>query len=864
LQFYKVKQHLKINTNTSAIIAILLISIIFYPINVSAAVPLHTSADDNGSIELPAGVTPDITIKTDVYLSVRPNPVGLNQIILINLWNDPGPSYARYFKDYVLTITKPNGQQEIIKKDSYPADGTTWLEYQVDQIGEWKFKFDFNGGFFPAGNYTVPQGVSQAGYTETYTKSVYYLPDSTPETTITVQEQQVASWPGSPLPSDYWTRPVSPENREWGKIMGDYPWVGPGGGPYWPAETSYYQSNYQFTPYVPAVNSAHIVWKKQGAIGGLTGGWHDTLSFTSGGGTPSIVYQGRAYQSVTKPFNGVTQNVWQCYDLRTGEIYWEITGATAPTAIEYAEAGAGAVAGAESTTTSASLIAISGNRLIKYNPTTGAVTTNVSIPSFTTTQYYMNGYALSVQTINASALNFRLINWTTQGSSSNFNTRIISNISYPLNSLGNVRDFATGICFIIREPNALDQYGISPVSGFPYVDIYIDGGTGIRHGMRIVATSLVTGRILWNSTVDNPPYSADEAPYSQQCNVADHGKLAVLMRKGYFNVYDQNTGQLLYKTEAMDYPWDEPGFGAYDIGSAYGMIFRGAYSGVYAFDWDTGKIAWKYEAPTNPYETPYTNTEGTTVNAFYGTFRIFDGKVYIQNTEHTPTQPITRGLKLHCIDAYTGEGIWNITGCMSPGAMADGYLTASNTYDGYMYVFGRGKSTTTIEAPKIAATLGQSVILTGNVLDQSPAQPNTACVSKDTMASWMEYLHMQKTIPANVNGVPVSLDAVDPNGNFVHIGDATTDGMTGEFGYTWQPEIAGQYKVTASFMGDDSYGSSYATTFVSVVETPEASATATPINFDSINNNMMIGFAGATIAIIIAVILVGLFFRKKP
>ena len=68
---------------------------------------------------------------------------------------------------------------------------------------------------------------------------------------------------------------------------------------------------------------------------------------------------------------------------------------------------------------------------------------------------------------------------------------------------------------------------------------------------------------------------------------------------------------------------------------------------------------------------------------------------------------------------------------MSPGAIADGYLAASNGYDGYMYVFGREKSKTTVSAPQTAIAQGQSVIITGTVLDQSPGQPNTACVSKE-------------------------------------------------------------------------------------------------------------------------------------
>ena len=36
--------------------------------------------------------------------------------------------------------------------------------------------------------------------------------------------EQVFSCPPSPLPTDYWTRPISPNNREWYAIGGVYPW----------------------------------------------------------------------------------------------------------------------------------------------------------------------------------------------------------------------------------------------------------------------------------------------------------------------------------------------------------------------------------------------------------------------------------------------------------------------------------------------------------------------------------------------------------------------------------------------------------------------------------------------------------------
>jgi hypothetical protein len=198
---------------------------------------------------------------------------------------------------------------------------------------------------------------------------------------------------------------------------------------------------------------------------------------------------------------------------------------------------------------------------------------------------------------------------------------------------------------------------------------------------------------------------------------------------------------------------------------------------------------------------------------------------------------------------------------MQPGAIADGYLTAANGYDGYMYVFGKGKSSSTIEAPLTSVTLGQKAVLKGTVLDQSPGQPGTPCVAKESMTEWMDYLHMQHTVPANVKGVSVSIDIVDPNSNFFHIADVTTDGYSGTFGYEWEPEVPGLYTVTATFIGDDSYGSSFATTYVSVGEAPAATATPppaqTPIDY------MPMMYALLAVGIIAIVLMLVLLFRKR-
>jgi hypothetical protein len=216
---------------------------------------------------------------------------------------------------------------------------------------------------------------------------------------------------------------------------------------------------------------------------------------------------------------------------------------------------------------------------------------------------------------------------------------------------------------------------------------------------------------------------------------------------------------------------------------------------------------------------------------FFTNSYIADGKFYIGNGEHSPTEPLMRGWKLHCINATTGEGLWNITGGGSVGPIADGYLTFDNRYDGYMYVYGKGESATTVTAPDVAVPKGTAITIKGTVLDMSPAEPGAACVSKESMATQMEYLHMQAPIDGiwhneTITGVPVTFTAVDSDGNWIDIGTVTTSGYYGTFGLAWTPSEEGTYEIIASFEGDDSYGSSGASTFVTVGPAP---APAVPI-----------------------------------
>jgi hypothetical protein len=240
-----------------------------------------------------------------------------------------------------------------------------------------------------------------------------------------------------------------------------------------------------------------------------------------------------------------------------------------------------------------------------------------------------------------------------------------------------------------------------------------------------------------------------------------------------------------------------------------------------------------------------------------------DGKLYAYSQKHSPEQPFYRGAPTVCIDVFTGDELWSIG--MNGGVflrrggivVADGYMTLSE-WNGVMYTFGPGLSETTVAA----SSVGQSVLVTGSVLDLSPAQPGAQCVSKESMAALMEQIHLQAPVGGFFSdvmliGVPVLLTVTDSNGNSYEIDTVTSDGYSGTFSYEWTPERAGKYTITATFMGDESYDSSFATTYVVVPEAP-AEVEAPPKD-----NSTIIAIAIVGIAIIIAIILGDLLILKK-
>ncbi|XHH08027.1 MAG: PQQ-binding-like beta-propeller repeat protein [Candidatus Bathyarchaeia archaeon] len=833
---------------------------------IMGGMPTHSSAGVTGA--LPSGVTPDYTVNTRAFLSFAPNPIGVGQTLLVNVWTNPPISPNRFQQGYSVEIMKPDNTTFTVGPfNSYAADATAYFTFIPDVIGTWQLKFTFAGQYFPNGTWLNSNLVPVNTTNSYYLQSAYYEPASTDWQPLTVQESMVQSWPLNDLPTDYWTRPVHFENRAWWPILGAYPPYGVvGGGPTWPADTNIYMSNYNFVPYVEAPNTAHIVYKQQVGLAGMIGGTAGQYGQTSSASAP-VIYAGRCYQTLTVPVNGVPTSCAVCWDIRTGQQYYAIpvsAGGVTPQVISYTPPGVGAVEGAIAESTySVSLLNLASNRLIKIDPYSGAVTLNVTgmTPqllggaqgSVSQTGFYADPYVISIQTLGSGAnTQYRLINWTTAGTSTNFTSRIANNVSLPwgfVNWGGGVLGYS-GIVADFESNIMVWMVGMAPLA------------LGVYHGTWMMAVDMTSGQLLWNRTYE-------DTRYSTACLVADHGMVAVLMEDGYYSAFDLHTGDRVWDSDPFSYPWSSAGFGAYAVQSAYGLLYRQAYDGVYAFNWSTGEMVWRFIAPAPPFETPYNDGNGTAVYSFNGGGFVADGKLYTYNTEHTPSYPRTRGWKLFCIDAMTGEGIWNITGAMSPGAVADGYLVNVNPDDGYVYSFGKGQSGTTVTASPKSSLQGTQVIIEGTVLDQSPAQPGTPCVSADSMTTQMEYLHMQ--LPqsgiwgnATMTGVPVKLTAIDPNCNIIDIGETTTDAYYGTFSYPWTPDMEGQYTIIASFDGDDSYGSSSASTGIVVGTT---SATSTPTTSgtgdSSTNTTIMTVTIGMGIAVIIAIAIATVLILRK-
>ncbi len=750
---------------------------------------------------------------------VAPNPVGINQQVLISIQLDKtSPTATSYnrgdlFKGFTLTITKPDGSIETKGPfTSWPTSGT-FLYYTPTMLGTYTLKANFPGQWVN-GSFTSFSAYGGAWTNGTGTRiyeNRYYSPSNSASVSMTVQQQQVPFMENNPLPTGYWTVPINAENKGWSQISDNWLMLS-----YDKPGRSFTAGN-AFSPYTSAPDSAHLLWSLPIEIGGMMGGAYEDRSYYTGLSyeqfyTP-IILQGQIIYSDHGPSSGTVYGT-RCLDLYTGKQLWYLENVTIAFAqtleIDTPNEHGGlpylwSTSGIGSNQTWIMWEGFSANT--GQPPRMRCTITNVTAG---TNRFGPNGELLSY-TITGTGSNARMILWNS--------TRAIyriGSIDVWSPTLGAVYDGTYGIEWNISAPMPLTNAAfsisdINPKEGYMFA-MYTDNAryprVVIDAGYKL-PTPDISGQYqntlqpLW---VQNRTDIEAELLFQTYIQDGVYARWQGSTLKLY--CYDMQTGTQKWTVGPItNNGW---AYFSYLVANAYGKIYVSGYDGhVRAFNIADGGLAWDYYFGDAGYENAY----GTYPT--YNGFTIADNKLFICNDEHSSDSVLWRGGKLHAIDTTTGKGVWNISGWLRNTVVSNGYLTSYNCLDGQVYVIGKGPTKLTISAPQTAVPLGTGLMITGSITDQSPGKPGIACVSDDNMANWMAYQYMQKQLPASATGVSIKLTAIDSNANTIVIGTVTSD-INGAYGKLWSPSTQGQYQIIASFDGTNSYGGSTTSTYLAV------------------------------------------------
>jgi outer membrane protein assembly factor BamB len=800
--------------------------------------------------------TPQWSITTYCFVSARSFTIGVGQPQYVIAWiQDPPPTADGNYGDrwaFTFEITKPDGSKQTLGPQNSDNVGSAYVLYTPTDVGKYTVIAKFQ-------EHTITGTPIYPGKTidnisgAAYVNDTYKASTSDP-LTFTVQADPIPTWPESPLPTEYWTRPINMASRNWYILAGN--WLSGAGNTNGPTE--------KFA-YGPGPESAHVMWSKPYWAGGIMDSRLETIGFQTAhyGGlvlSPPIIIDGKFYY--TTQTTAHAKGGYTCVDLFSGEtlavnpdttlsyasIYnyespnqhggfpylWVTSGVTLPS-------GSSTRSG---TSTWAMLDAYTGNLITIIANVSSSGTAvygkdgsilRYSIATSAGTQYLRvwNSSAMESMLLGGSGTN--MWQWRPQNSPvHNGDTAWSLNVT--------VSPPVTGNILAVRE------------------DEYVIGGTtnGYNNDNGVVdnvmwALSLKPGeegKLLWNYSY-TPPRAA--AVPGQGVNTYRGMRYESMSPEDGVFIYreqltrrywgfDLATGRQLWESQPESSQMQFYGLSTAVNTKIYdGKFFSYGYGGeVYAYNITTGEPIWTYTAEGIGFESPYGNFP-------VGIACIADGKLYLTTSEHSPTSPLFRGSYIRCIYADNGTELWKVLhwsdgtpGVSGSGVyIADGFIVSLNFYDNKLYCYGKGPSQTTVTAPDVDVELGKPVLIQGRITDiaagttqneQAARFPNgVPAVSDESMEAWMEYVYGQQIKPANVEGVMVHLAAIDPNGNFQDMGTTTSD-MKGDFAFAWTPPVPGVYRVSATFDGSKSYfGSEAGTAFVVSEKTSPAPAlTSTP------------------------------------
>jgi len=799
-----------------------------------------------------------------VYVSAIPNPVHVGDEVMLHVgitfytaWPQSG------WKNLKVIIERPDNKTDIIYPVNTDPTGGTGVMYRPTLVGKYYIQVYFPEQLVEVTVLGIPAGsIMNEAWSE--------------KLTLIVQEEPLEYWPGMPLPTEFWSRPVNSQFREWACITGN--WLQPKG--------YYIDMNCPGNDEAP--ETPHILWAKplvkggMSALGGGLAGGNITWDFEYGEayeglfGQP-VVIGGVLYFNRYKADGGtqVEQEV-VAVDIRTGEELWVRDWNRTRLAF-------GQVFYWDSFNYHGVFAYLIATRTVAgvsywdfYEASTGRwVFSYMNVPSGTRI-YGPKGEILlySINVARGWMIKWNSSHVVTQKRIQDYGPTGSQHGSWIREYMGKTLDARLGIEWNVTIPKGLTE-AVPPAAG-PATVYLNDRIIGTNFSRAVIAPKVLhiwaistaedkKGQLLFNITWPNP--RADARWHLEAASVKDGVFVLVCLDTTEKWGFDINKGTLLWgPTEKQDYKdtW------SYASGYFWDFIYDGKlYSGgcggtLYVYDVKTGQRLWKYDFVDRYHEWTYGN------NWFIYSAFIADGKLYFYNGEHSPNNPLARGSLMVCLNATTGDEIWklNYYGPCGGGkpVIGDSIIAALNLYDMRVYSIGKGPTQTTVEAPSGGVPTGSAITIRGTVLDISPGTKDSSialrfpngvpAVADECMADWMQYVYMQFPRPTNMKGVWVKLDAVNVyTGEYIDIGGTFTDPYSGMFTVSWQPPKEGLWWIIASFPGSKSYWPSFAQTSITVTGAPAAPAVLTTTDLAII--------VAVIIAIIIGIANLAIILKKK-
>ena len=761
---------------------------------------------------------PAATKKTYAFVGATPNPVGVNQEVLLHVGiTDYLYVVTDGWEGITLSVTKPDGETYTMGPYRSDSTGGTGAVLIPDQVGTYYLQTHFPEQTYlwpPGGRSAIPEG-----------GVVKYLASESPVLELVVNNEPRAYYPETPLPEEYWTRPIDAQLREWYTISAN-----------WLIDSQYYAPNNDYAPDTP-----HVLWTKPITTGGLAGGATGQASFEDGD-----AYEGIFHRSVI--INGVLyynrypvtftgsihpQEGIVAVDLRTGEQLWMRNNSRLDLGqtfffdsfnyhgvFDYLWDTGGSWRGFGSTWKA-------------YDPFDGEWLYTMENVPIGTPKFGPKGeiYILVVNTEN---------NWMALWNSTATGQQGLNAAdsgSWGRLVHGKTFDANNGYSWNVSIPSGLAGSALDWTLNEKVV-----GASVTQGGVKSWALDLQPGQqgdLLFSNNWQTNDWIEGNVTVVAGARSLEDGVFTVRAKeiRGYYGFSTDNGEYLWGPTEPREYL--EVFLGGFSGESgiiAYGKLFLGTMGGVlYCHDAKSGRLEWTYEMTDPNMEILWSNY--WPIEFAFAT----DGKVYLFHTEHSAINPRLRGAPFVALDVETGNEVFRVDGLVrttiwgGDPVIGDSIIAVCNTYDNRIFAIGKGPSSTTVTAANKISKRGESVLLEGSVLDISAGTedpdivaryPNgVPAIADEDMGEWMKHVYNQFPLTIDLTGVQVKLEAIDSNGGYEFLGTATTD-MYGNYGFTFKPEAEGQYMVIATFEGSNSYWGSTSTTYLAV---DQAGTPGTPI-----------------------------------